>query len=69
LHLSTGLLLLNGQRPQEAIAELEEALALGAEPAVHQHLAAAYDALGRPDDARRHQALFERSLVAAPRRP
>jgi tetratricopeptide (TPR) repeat protein len=67
LPLSVGLLLLNGQRPQEAIAALEAALALGAGPEAHQHLAAAYDALGRPEDARRHQETFERSLVRAPR--
>jgi tetratricopeptide (TPR) repeat protein len=67
LPLSVGLLLLNGQRPQEAIAALEAALALGAGPEAHQHLAAAYDPLGRPEDARRHQETFERSLVRAPR--
>jgi predicted Zn-dependent protease len=67
LHVSVGLLLLNGQRPEEAVPELEAALALGAGPEVHQHLAAAYDALGRPEDARRHQALYERSLTRAPR--
>ena len=67
LHVSAGLLLLNGQRPDEAVAELEAALALGAGAEVHQHLAAAYDALGRPEDARRHQQLYERSLTRAPR--
>ncbi len=63
LHVSVGLLLLSGGRPGEAVVALEEALALGAGPGMHEHLAAAYDALGRREDARHHQEIFERSLA------
>ena len=69
LRVSIGLLLLSGQQPLAAVAELEQALALGAGPEIHQHLAAAYDALNRREDARRHQELYERSLRSDPPRP
>jgi tetratricopeptide (TPR) repeat protein len=68
LHVSLGLTLGNAGRLLEAVQHFEQALALGAGPEVHRHLADAYTALGRGDDAQRHRMLYENQRAAEPGR-
>jgi tetratricopeptide (TPR) repeat protein len=68
LHVSLGLALGNAGQLAGAARHLEQAVTFGAGPDAHRHLADVYTALGRPDDARRHRALYENQRAAEPGR-
>jgi tetratricopeptide (TPR) repeat protein len=63
-----GLALLRGGKAAEAISHLRAGAVPGGSPEVHRHLAAAYEAAGQADDARRERALFAQARQDALRR-
>src|SRR5262249_10316266 len=58
-HLELGVALLKSGQAAEAIEHLKMAAQLHAAPEVHQHLAAAYTALGRSEDSQRELATYD----------
>jgi tetratricopeptide (TPR) repeat protein len=58
-HLNLGLALLYAGHAAEAVERLASAVSLGGPFEAHQHLAAAYAALGKGEDSRRELAAYE----------
>jgi Flp pilus assembly protein TadD len=58
-HLELGLALLRSRQPAEAVDHFKAAVRLQASFEVHQHLAAAYAALGQDEDSRRELATYQ----------
>jgi tetratricopeptide (TPR) repeat protein len=66
--LELGQALLRAGMAAEAITHLRAGLVPGSSPDVHRHLAAAYEAAGQTDDARRERALYAQARQDALRR-
>jgi Flp pilus assembly protein TadD len=68
-HYELGVVLLNQRAYQDAEKELSTAAELNpAEPAIHYHLARAYDRLGQPERARSERDIHRRLAAKAPPR-
>jgi tetratricopeptide (TPR) repeat protein len=59
-HLELGVALLKSGQPAEAIEHLQTAVRLQAPVEVHEHLAAAYAAVGRNEESRQELAVYQR---------
>ena len=55
-------------RYERAVALYEQALTLGADPAVYRELAVLYAKVGRIDDAARARAMYEKAMQGLPAR-
>jgi tetratricopeptide (TPR) repeat protein len=64
-HLELGVALLKSGQPAEAIEHLQTAVRLQAPVEVHQHLAAAYAAVGRNEESRQELSTYQRLRMEA----